>query len=267
MVGDRESLTCCRSCIVYDKLLLFLFFQLTRNTNLSCLKLNGKKRNNNKLNWKKTFFEVELVPVTLIYQQITVNHLFFQLSLRHDRFVFRVNWKKRNNNKTLEKVVSLETDDAKLSYEVAHRLILWYEQADREYFWYISCDVWLRDGWNRSHLKEAKKRKRKKAKNCKHQSHENVTSAVGVSNKIEGCGHFTIKWLTVIFDRLSGLISRIPCLVFFRFRGRNFREKISYSHIHPGFSIFLLSCLMSPMIKIILVVRHLLSLTRFDLNL
>ena len=29
------------------------------------------------------------------------------------------------------------------------------------------------------------------------------------SNKIEGCGHFTIKWLTVIFDRLSGLISRI----------------------------------------------------------
>ena len=30
-----------------------------------------------------------------------------------------------------------------------------------------------------------------------------------VSNKIEGCGHFTIKWLTVIFDRLSGLISRI----------------------------------------------------------
>ena len=26
---------------------------------------------------------------------------------------------------------------------------------------------------------------------------------------IEGCGHFTIKWLTVIFDRLSGLISRI----------------------------------------------------------
>ena len=48
----------------------------------------------------KTFFEVELVPVTLIYQQITVNHLFFQLSLRHDRFVFRVNWKKRNNNKT-----------------------------------------------------------------------------------------------------------------------------------------------------------------------
>ena len=88
-----------------------------------------------------------------------------------------------------------------------------------------------------------------------------------VSNKIEGCGHFTIKWLTVIFDRLSGLISRIPCLVFFRFRGRNFREKISYSHIHPGFSIFLLSCLMSPMIKIILVVRHLLSLTRFDLNL
>ena len=79
--------------------------------------------------------------------------------------------------------------------------------------------------------------------------------------------NFTIKWLTVIFDRLSGLISRIPCLVFFRFRGRNFREKISYSHIHPGFSIFLLSCLMSPMIQIILVVRHLMSLTRFDLNL
>ena len=36
---------------------------------------------------------------------ITFLHLFFQLSLRHDRFVFRVNWKKRNNNKTLEKVI------------------------------------------------------------------------------------------------------------------------------------------------------------------
>ena len=72
---------------------------------------------------KKVFFQLSL----LLF-------LFFQLSLRHDRFVFRVNWKKRNNNKTLEKVVSLETDDAKLSYEVAHRLILWYEQADREYF-------------------------------------------------------------------------------------------------------------------------------------
>ena len=35
----------------------------------------------------------------------------------------------------------------------------------------------LRDGWNRSHLKEAKKRKRKKAKKRKRQSHENVTSA------------------------------------------------------------------------------------------
>ena len=37
--------------------------------------------------------------------------------------------------------------------------------------------------------------------------------------------NFTIKWLTVIFNRLSGLISRIPCLVFFRFRRRNYEPK------------------------------------------
>ena len=182
----------------------------TRNTNLSCLKLNWKKRNNFVLEdemqhiwyqtekvvhycfiriWIEKSILVQLhnwvwnlvkkTSVNLSYTMQLRQHvrdslewvcmnpltccrsmlfLFFQLSLRHDRFVFRVNWKKRNNNKTLEKVVSLETDDAKLSYEVAHRLILWYEQADREYFWYISCDVWLRDGWNRSHLSTSGRR-------------------------------------------------------------------------------------------------------------
>ena len=42
---------------------------------------------------------------------ITFLHLFFQLSLRHDRFVFRVNWKKRNNNKLNWKKTFFEVED------------------------------------------------------------------------------------------------------------------------------------------------------------
>ena len=62
-------------------------------------------------------------------------------------------------------------DDAKLSL-LSELHCIW-----QIYWRLLDQDFMLRDGWNRSHLKEAKKRKRKKAKNCKHQSHENVTSA------------------------------------------------------------------------------------------
>ena len=34
----------------------------------------------------------------ITFSRVLLLFLFFQLSLRHDRFVFRVNWKKRNNN-------------------------------------------------------------------------------------------------------------------------------------------------------------------------
>ena len=105
-------------------------------------------------------FDPALSQVCCISSSKTKLFLFFQLSLRHFTNILLPTPFNFSKNE----------DDTILLLSI---LLL----ADREYFWYISCDVWLRDGWNRSHLKEAKKRKRKKAKNCKHQSHENVTSA------------------------------------------------------------------------------------------